>query len=465
MQIEMAIPVVDISRFVQQNSDTEGRRQVGINNEIDDVDDDEENQVVASQWDEAFREHGFVVIIGHGVPSELVTALESAMDTFFTGLSHDEKMLYNNGSYGTPLGGYSPLFTEAVAQSSSGIDGGGGGSDGVRSGIDAVESFAFTIHPLLFKARQMLSSSAPSSSSSSTVAASRLMDCAAAYYTAVEQLLYLLHRISAYALGLPHVNYINDHYQFNFTAGERQGEGISSGNALKLSHYPHVTPPSSQLSTSTSPLSGGEDKRDKVARYGAHTDFQGFTILRPDPRDWAADGAGGLEVLHAGTGTWLPVVLPSASEIRSRLRPRDNGEGPGPASGDFALVVNAGDLIQRWTNDRWVSAVHRVSPRTHTHTDTSTLSSTSVPVLREAPSASASAAGRTAVVFFSGPRDDALVAVLPMRRRGQGADKDEKDKEEDTVAAKYEPIRSGDHLLLKLRQMQPASHPAVPSVG
>jgi hypothetical protein len=69
------------------------------------------------------------------------------------------------------------------------------------------------------------------------------------------------------------------------------------------------------------------------------------------------------------------------------------------------------------------------------------------------------------VVFFSGPRDDALVAMLPMRGRRRGAEKKDED-EEDTVAAKYEPIRSGDHLLLKLRQMQPASsHPALPSVG
>ena len=211
----------------------------------------------------------------------------------------------------------------------------------------------------------------------------------------------------------------------------------------------------------------------KVARYGAHTDFQGFTILRPDPRDWTTDGSGGLEVLHAGTGTWLPVALPPSSEIQSRLRRGDDTQNPGPGycqapASDFALVVNAGDLIQRWTNDRWLSAVHRVSPRGDAVVAAAT-DSTSAP--ESAPSSTSAStplpqrvtlsAGRKAVVFFSGPRDDALVAVLPMRRVMTGAGAGAGSDEEDVVAAKYEPIRSGDHLQLKLRQMQPASHASV----
>lgn len=58
-------------------------------------------------------------------------------------------------------------------------------------------------------------------------------------------------------------------------------------------------------------------------RYGAHTDYQGFTILRPDKNDWHpvdvprgdSEGsvqvlAGGLEVFHRASGQWMQVRIP-----------------------------------------------------------------------------------------------------------------------------------------------------------
>lgn len=66
-------------------------------------------------------------------------------------------------------------------------------------------------------------------------------------------------------------------------------------------------------------------------RTGAHTDFGAFTILA------MTRAATGLEV-HAGGDRWLPVQ-------------------PGPGE----LVVNLGDMMARWTNDRWVSTLHRVA--------------------------------------------------------------------------------------------------------
>lgn len=66
-------------------------------------------------------------------------------------------------------------------------------------------------------------------------------------------------------------------------------------------------------------------------RAGAHTDYGTLTILRQD------DAPGGLEVLDPRTDAWTPVPA-----------------RPG------AFVVNLGDLMQRWTNDRWRSTLHRV---------------------------------------------------------------------------------------------------------
>jgi isopenicillin N synthase-like dioxygenase len=62
---------------------------------------------------------------------------------------------------------------------------------------------------------------------------------------------------------------------------------------------------------------------------GAHTDWGALTLL-------AQDDAGGLQV-QTGGGDWIDVP---------------------PTPG--ALVVNIGDMMQRWTNDHWPSTLHRV---------------------------------------------------------------------------------------------------------
>lgn len=77
------------------------------------------------------------------------------------------------------------------------------------------------------------------------------------------------------------------------------------------------------------PASTGE--HGAALRAGAHSDYGTFTILR-------TDHVPGLEI-QTPDGSWRPIA-------------------PDPDH----FVVNLGDSIAQWTNDRWRSTVHRVVP-------------------------------------------------------------------------------------------------------
>jgi isopenicillin N synthase-like dioxygenase len=94
-----------------------------------------------------------------------------------------------------------------------------------------------------------------------------------------------------------------------FFTERHQGQNVT----LRLLHYPAGIP-----ATSAAQLGAG-----------AHTDYGSITLLHQDE-------VGGLEV-RGGDGHWYPA--PAV---------------PG------ALLVNTGDLMQRWTNDRFRSTFHRV---------------------------------------------------------------------------------------------------------
>jgi isopenicillin N synthase-like dioxygenase len=132
--------------------------------------------------------------------------------------------------------------------------------------------------------------------------------------------------------------------------GIAQGLGLSpdffddkfndSISTLRLLHYPD--PPEenkiSPSSSSSSPLAlsvdaGGANCQldSSLLRLSCsqHTDSGILTLL------WQ-DSVGGLQAQN-GAGQWVPVT---------------------PTEG--ALVINIGDLLQRWTNGRFVATVHRV---------------------------------------------------------------------------------------------------------
>lgn len=97
-------------------------------------------------------------------------------------------------------------------------------------------------------------------------------------------------------------------------------------------------------------------------RAGEHSDYGTLTILLPGP------GTGGLQVLRTD-GTWVDV------------QPVDDG-----------FVVNLGDMMQRWTNDRWRSTRHRVAVP---HDDV------------------AARERRQALAFFQQPNWDARIEAIP----------------------------------------------------
>jgi isopenicillin N synthase-like dioxygenase len=128
-------------------------------------------------------------------------------------------------------------------------------------------------------------------------------------------------------------------------------------------------------------------------RAGTHTDYGIMTFVRGD------DTPGGLQVKHRNGG-WIDVHIP----------PNE-------------FVCNIGDLMMRWSNDRWVSTLHRVA----------------VPPPDAAPQ------DRISLVFFTNPNPDAEVRCIESCvRPGE--------------TPKYPPITVSEHYLGKLMK---AGHSSV----
>ncbi|MEL6233151.1 MAG: 2-oxoglutarate and iron-dependent oxygenase domain-containing protein [Pseudomonadota bacterium] len=152
------------------------------------------------------------------------------------------------------------------------------------------------------------------------------------YYRAMNGLADTLMEIFAVALGQPSGFFAN--------ALDRN---IS---ALRLICYPEQLTP---------PVPG-------QLRGGAHTDYGTLTILTAD------QAPGGLQA-QRHDGVWIDVV---------------------PQPGTF--IVNIGDAMQVWTNDQWISTLHRVV---------------------NPPAALAATARRISMPFFHQPNYDAVIAPLP----------------------------------------------------
>jgi isopenicillin N synthase-like dioxygenase len=127
-------------------------------------------------------------------------------------------------------------------------------------------------------------------------------------------------------------------------------------------------------------------------RAAAHTDYGTVTILKP------GDSVGGLQFADA-SGRWhdVPII-------------------PG------SFVVNQGDLMARWTNNRWLSALHRVA---------------------NPPQEANGGSRRLSIIFFHHPNYDTTVSCLPTCIAPG-------------MAPAYEPITVSDYYIMKKSQQRAA---------
>jgi isopenicillin N synthase-like dioxygenase len=154
---------------------------------------------------------------------------------------------------------------------------------------------------------------------------------ATVYYRTMIQLIGLMMRLATLALGVEE-DFFNDKID-------------RSIGTMRLNYYPaQAVPP-----------------RPGQLRASAHTDYGGFTILSGE------DVPGGLQV-RTCQGQWIDVHTTPTN-----------------------FVVNIGDLLMRWTNDRWLSNLHRVVN----------------PPLGAGPSRP-----RLSIAFFNHPNYDVLIECL-----------------------------------------------------
>lgn len=132
-------------------------------------------------------------------------------------------------------------------------------------------------------------------------------------------------------------------------------------------------------------LPAGTELEPGQLGMGAHSDYGIVTVLWADP-------VPGLEILTRD-GQWRSVL---------------------PAPG--ALLINLGDLLARWTNDRWLSTMHRVVPPTDD---------------------SGRSMRRRSAAFFHDGNADALISTIESCRAADGS-------------SPYEDVTIADHLAQKL---------------
>lgn len=314
-----ALPVVDLEPFIDGS--------------------EADKQKVARQVGDACEHIGFLTIVGHHVPDDVIGDCASTAREFFD-LDPEVKQRVAQPSP-EHVRGYSAVGAEGLSYS----------LDEASPG-DLKESFSIGPPDVPDDPYYTCAEAGPHFAPNLWPDRPRDMRPSwERYFDAMTDLAAVLMRVFAVALELPE-RFFDDKIDRHISM-------------LRVLNYPDQAEP---------PVEG-------QLRAGAHSDYGSLTILRQD------DAPGGLQVRDA-SGEWSDVP---------------------PLEGAF--VVNIGDLMMQWTNDRWISTLHRVV---------------------NPPVDLARSSRRQSIVFFHQPNYDAVVASLDPHE-----------------PARYAPVTSGDHLLAK----------------
>jgi isopenicillin N synthase-like dioxygenase len=266
---------------------------------------------------------GFFTVVGHGVPTAVVSEMYEANRKFFA-LPNEQKTALRSAPDDPLMRGFGREGSVAAANDEAPVA-------QERTLPDLAQTFIYNRLGEPGVAHLPAGADPMFAAPNLWPDLPGFADAYRRYYAVMDELARELMRLFALALDLPET-WFDDKIDDHMT------------NLVTNYYPPQPTPPApGQL------------------RKGQHSDWGSLTILYQD------SAPGGLQVLDK-TGRWLDVPYV-----------------------DGSFVVNIGDLMAIWTNDRWVSTVHRVVNPPREHAD------------RE----------RYSIPFFHQPNLDALIECIP----------------------------------------------------
>lgn len=258
---------------------------------------------VVEQITHACETFGFFAVTNHGVDPTIIDSAWEASQVFFDADDDIKKSVPMSNDYPYGYESHESLGIERSAADDANAKANTKKSSTLRP--DSKETFS--IGPIDPSISGMPSRKFPRDAPNN-------FDCALSkYFSVMENLARILFRGLALALQLEDESWFLREGCFD--------DGHQC--ALRILNYPQLE------------YEEEEDSKKVHIRAGAHTDYGAMTILK--------SGGPGLQLQlskesgDANGGEWIDV--PHLSD---------------------AFIINLGDLMQRWTNDRWRSTLHRV---------------------------------------------------------------------------------------------------------